>query len=236
MFEAILFDLDGTLLDIDMNYFLPQYLKKMLVMAKEYGIKDPEAFVKQVFASTEVMIADRNPHTTNEEVFMQDFLAKYKDLSREEALNFFDYFYAQGFPQLREYTKPFAGIPEMMEGLFKKGYRVVIATNPVFPMVAIKERLTWAGIEAFDYQLITSFEEMHYCKPKTEYYQEIAELIGVEPAHCLMVGNDMGEDMAAGLIGMKTFLVEDRLIDKGIDLKPTWRGDLQALFAFMEKL
>lgn len=236
MFEAILFDLDGTLLDIDMNYFIPQYFEKMMAMANAYGIEDSESLVKQIFYSTQVMISDVNPETTNEEVFMQDFLAKYNGFSKEQAVAFFDYFYTQGFPELKIHTRPFPGIPEMMASLFNKGYKVVIATNPVFPLIAIKERLTWAGVGDFDYHLITSFEVMHFCKPQPAYYEEIAKFIGVNPANCLMVGNDIGEDLPAGHIGMKTFLVEDRLIDKGIDLKPTWRGNLQDLFKFMSKL
>lgn len=236
MFEAILFDLDGTLLDIDMDYFIPQYFKKMIIMAKEHGIKDVELMTKQIYKSTSVMIADLNPHVTNEEVFMQDFLTKFNHLSKDKAVEFFDHFYTKGFPELKIHAKPFPGIPEMMESIINKGLKVVIATNPVFPRIAIEERLAWAGVGNFDYHLITSFEVMHFCKPQPAYYEEIAEFIGVNPANCLMVGNDIGEDLPAGKIGMKTFLVEDRLIDKGIDLKPTWRGNLEALFKFFEKL
>lgn len=236
MFEAILFDLDGTLLDIDMNYFLPQYFNKMMVLAKTHGIKDVEQMAKQIYKSTDVMIEDINPQTTNEEVFMRDFLSKFSQLNKDKAIEFFNHFYTTGFPELKEHTKTFPGVPEMMANVFDKGLKVVIATNSVFPRSAIEQRLNWAGVGGFDFELITSYEIMHACKPHLAYYEEIANHIGVSPTKCLMVGNDIGEDLTAGQIGMKTFLVEDRLIDKGIDLKPTWRGNLQSLFKFFDKL
>ena len=54
---------------------------------------------------------------------------------------------------------------------------------------------------------------------------------------CLMVGNDTGEDLVAAAVGMKTFLVEDRLIDRGRGhFPPDWRGRLPDLFAFLAGL
>ena len=46
----------------------------------------------------------------------------------------------------------------------------------------------------------------------------------------------MGEDLPAGQLGMKTFLVEDMLIDKDVDFKPDWRGRLPDLFHFLDQL
>ncbi|HZK43374.1 MAG TPA: HAD family hydrolase [Syntrophomonadaceae bacterium] len=236
MFEAILFDLDGTLLDIDMDYFLPLYFEKMVLMGEKYGFDNMQEMVKQVFNSTSVMMADTNLRITNEEIFLQDFLDKCDHLTRDKTLEFFDHFYNDGFPKLSKYAKPFPGILEMMENLFKEERKIVIATNSVFPHTAIQQRLDWAGVGHFDYDLITSYEVMHACKPKFSYYEEIATIIGVDPKNCLMVGNDIGEDLVAGKIGMKTFLVEDRLIDKGIDIKPNFKGNLESLFRFMEQI
>lgn len=235
MFEAVLFDLDGTLLDIDMNYFIPKYFEKMMVMAKDCGIDEVETMAKQIYKSTDVMIKNTNPQYTNEEIFMADFLSKFP-IELEKALKFFDHFYINGFPKLYMHAKPFLGIPEMMNNIFNQGFKVVIATNSVFPKTAIEHRMEWAGVKDFDYHLITSYEVMHACKPQPDYYLEIAEYIGVKPENCLMIGNDIGEDLVAGQVGMKTFLVEDRLIDRGINLIPDWRGNLTDLFRFFENM
>ncbi len=235
MFKAVLFDLDGTLLNIDMNFFLQKYFSRMQKMALEAGYNDSKGLVEQVFKSTGVMISDRNPEHSNEEIFMRDFFSNGR-YPEKDFREFFERFYEREFPLLEPYCKPFAGVPEMMEKLFDKDLKVVVATNAVFPLTALQQRLNWAGVGHFDYDLITSYEIMHFCKPHKEYYQEVAEVIGVKPEECLMVGNDVGEDLPAGKIGMKTFLVEDMLIDQGVGLSPDWRGKLNDLFSFMEKI
>ncbi|HHV15615.1 MAG TPA: HAD family hydrolase [Gelria sp.] len=234
MYEAVLFDLDGTLLNIDMDYFLKHYFRKMLELAAEMGYEEGNRLVKQVWSSTEVMIADLNPKSTNEEVFTKDFYQNWA-YHPEEIQGFFDRFYQECFPRLEGYCSPFPGIPEMVKYILKKGYKVVIATNAVFPMSALQDRIRWAGLGQNDFELITSYELMHYCKPHVQYYEEIVEKIGVDPRDCLMIGNDTGEDLPASKIGMKTFLVEDMLIDKGTSHQPDWRGRLPDLFKFVRK-
>ncbi|HPF44563.1 MAG TPA: HAD family hydrolase [Syntrophomonadaceae bacterium] len=233
MFKAVLFDLDGTLLDIDMQQFLPHYFRQMVLMANSEGVADGHRLVEQVYKSTEIMIADKDPETTNEQAFMRDFFAA-TGWEEGPIQEFFNKFYAEGFPVLQKYSKPFAGIPQMMERLQARDIRVVIATNAVFPLTALKQRLAWAGLEHFEFELITSYEIMHFCKPHPEYYEEILDYLNVKAEECLMVGNDIGEDLPAGTIGMKTFLVENLLIDNGADLTPDWRGDLNAFYRFIE--
>lgn len=235
MFDAILFDLDGTLLNIDMEIFLQHYFRKMHEMARESGYNEAGRLVEQIFKSTGVMIANRDPEFSNETVFMQDFLASWQ-YPEDEMRGFFDRFYASAFPGLCRYCQPFSGIPEMMRKIVDRGTKVVIATNAVFPLTALQQRLDWAGLGKFEFDLITSYEIMHFCKPHTDYYQEITEQIGVSPEKCLMVGNDVGEDLPAARIGMKTFLVEDMLIDKADGIKPDRRGKLSDLFAFVDSL
>jgi len=233
MFEAILFDLDGTLLNIDMEYFLTHYFRSMGSLAVSEQVLDPNQLIAQILRSTEVMINDLDPEASNEDVFMRDFLTSTK---ADEVVmrEFFNKFYDHVFPDLQIYCEPFMGIQEMMAKIFASNTKVVIATNSVFPLKAIQTRLNWAGIGQFPYTMVTSYENMHFCKPHTQYYEEIVKLIGVNPATCLMVGNDADEDLAASKLGMKTFLVTDRLITKGgNDYQPDWKGDLQDLFAFL---
>ena len=94
------------------------------------------------------------------------------------------------------------------------GLKVALATNPIFPKVATESRIRWAGLEPEDFELYTSYENIGYCKPNPDYYREIVKRLGVEPEQCLMVGNDVSEDMVAETVGMKVFLLTDCLINK----------------------
>jgi FMN phosphatase YigB (HAD superfamily) len=236
MFKAILFDLDGTLLNIDMEVFLQYYFAEMMQAAREYGFQNVKKMVEQVYLSTGLMIANNCADVLNEEAFMRDFLFKW-NYPEPEVRTFFNDFYQQRFPRLKVHCHPFPGIPDMMQNLIKRGFKVVIATNPVFPREAILQRLNWAGIGDLSYALITSYEEMHYCKPHREYYEEISDRIGVATTDCLMVGNDVDEDLPAGQTGMKTFLVEDMLLDKGqSSLRPDWRGKIGDMISFIGRI
>ena len=114
----------------------------------------------------------------------------------------------------------------------RKGLRLVLATNPVFPLRAVEHRLDWAGLNSAAFDLITTVDNMHFCKPQPEYYLEIAAMIGIPPEQCLMAGNDVEEDItAAAAAGMETFLADRFLIHRRQEEEPPagYRGSLKDL-------
>jgi len=125
----------------------------------------------------------------------------------------------------------------MIENLKNKGYTIVVATNPLFPMEAILHRIKWAGLNPEDFKLITSYENMHFCKPQLKYYKEILNMIGKSPEEAMMVGNDLEEDMVSGQLGMKTYLIEDCIIARGTEnIIPDYKGNLESFIKFVEDL
>lgn len=146
-------------------------------------------------------------------------------------------FYAQDFGMVRRVTKSDINVRKILNTVISKGKGVVVATNPIFPMTAVQQRLEWAGVADIPFQHITSYEKSHFCKPNIEYYQEILQQIGCRPEECLMVGNDVEEDLAAGKIGIKTYLVTDNLINsKGLELKADYISTLAGLAANIDSL
>ncbi|MBU8907613.1 HAD family hydrolase [Desertibacillus haloalkaliphilus] len=229
--NVILFDLDGTLLPMDTDSFVKHYLKELA--QKVAPIVDPEQFVKALWAGTEAMVKSDDPSKTNEAVFEERFL-NLLQLKREEIWPTLDHFYKEVFPQFSRLAEPTPLAKEVVNEALNQGYRVAIATNPLFPREAIEHRMTWAGIKDLPFEVVTVYEESSFTKPHPAYYEEICNRLDVKPEECIMVGNDKQEDMVAGSLGMKTYLVEGWVIDRG---EPSYVIDDQGtLNQLLEKL
>lgn len=226
--KYVLFDLDGTLLPLNTDEFVNGYLKALSKKIANYI--EPDIFVPKLLKATEAMVLNLE-EKTNEEVFAEHFFRDcFED--KEGILKQFEEFYLNEFKNLQIHaTTHESHVSEMLDYLKSKDVGIVIATNPLFPLTAIKERLSWIDISEYEFDLITSYEKMKYCKPHLQYYEQILEEINANPEDCLMVGNDMQEDMVASKLGMKTFLLEGYLIDRNTSyIEPTYRGsylDLQ---------
>jgi HAD superfamily hydrolase (TIGR01549 family) len=223
--KAYLFDLDGTLLFINMDEFIKEYIKKLSAFVAHKI--DPALFAPCLMASTRQMIVNENADLTNEAVFDEHFFASC-GVEREELWPLFHTFYEEVFPTLSHFSKSNPLARPLIERLLSKQKKVVVATNAVFPKIAIEARLKWAGVGDLPFDWITSYETSHSCKPNPQYYTEIAERIGVSPEECMMIGNDMQDDMVAGQTGCQTFLVTDYLVDRG---KPVYEVNGRGTFA-----
>lgn len=232
--NTILFDLDGTLLPLDMELFTQEYFKGL---AKKLAAHiNPAELPSKVWASTKYMISNLEEDKLNMDSFFEDFRTRV-DNDLEELHPIFDDFYKNDFGALKEVVRPDARIPQMIESLKAKGYTLVVATNPLFPREAILHRIKWAGLNSEDFKLITTYENMHFCKPQLQYYKEILSMIGKSPEEAMMVGNDLEEDIVSGQLGLKTYLIEDCIIERGTaNIKPDYRGDLDSFIKFVEEL
>ncbi len=204
MIKTVLWDLDGTLLPMNMDYFLKHYFKK--ISEHVAHLIEPREVLKHLMAATDVMMKDETPKT-NEEVFYEAFSKRVNHLT-EDLYKSFEGFYKNEFRELVAYTKPTGLARTMIKDLHEKGYKYVLATNPIFPLDAIRARMEWAGIDDFPWSWITSYENSRYCKPNTKYYEDILSKTGNTPEECMMVGNNPMDDIIAGKLGVKTFLVE----------------------------
>jgi len=223
--KAILFDLDGTLINVDLKRFVPEYLK-LLASTVSHLIRQSKFISKLLIASEAVNKNDGS--ITNEEVFENTFFPLI-GYTREEINPLFDKFYEEDFSKLRQYTRQKPAARRVMEYVFEKGYIVVIATTPLLPETAMRQRLQWAGVADFQYHLITSIENSYSNKPNLSYYQSILEYIDVPAEKCLMVG-DEAKDMVAANLGIKTYLVKSDNTEMTPDIpEPNYRGTLADL-------
>jgi HAD superfamily hydrolase (TIGR01549 family) len=167
----------------------------------------PEEFRKRLLFAIRELVNNAG-EITNLEFFMKVFSAGYEE-KQELLWQRFKNFYATEFDQFRDFVTVPDGVRQLFERLQESDLKLVIASHPLFPANIQLKRVFWAGLGDIEFDLITDIENMSYCKPRREYYREICEKIKVRPEHCLMVGNDPVNDMVAGEIGMKTFLVNN---------------------------
>jgi FMN phosphatase YigB (HAD superfamily) len=229
--STLLFDLDGTLLDIDM----PAFLKAYFSLAGRRFVGPPELprITPALAAAARKMGAYRAGTTTLDRVFLEAFSPAVKRLPIE-VRGIFTEFHRAEFEQLRHLTAPRPAARPLLEMALAFGYELAIATNPVFFLEAIRSRIRWAGLEGIPFTLVTSAEIMRCAKPHREYFTQTLRLLGRRAEECLMIGDSPGMDLPGGLLGIGTWLVipepEECLAVAGAD----FRGTLEELAGWLD--
>ena len=234
MITTVFFDLDGTLLPMDQDKFLHAYLSGLAVKMAPHGY-EPKQLVKSIWKGTEAMILN-DGSATNDEVFWKAFSAIYgRDTKIHEPI--FEDFYLNEFQSVAKVCGFDQRAAETICEIKNMGRKVVLATNPLFPAIATHSRVKWAGLDPEDFELITTYENSSHCKPNPQYYQELLNKLGLSAEECLMVGNDVGDDMVARNLGMQVFLLTDCLINKtGIDISQYPHGSFPELMNYIRSL
>jgi FMN phosphatase YigB (HAD superfamily) len=228
--KAVLFDLDGTLLDVDINIFMDHYVNALA--AHVAHMVPPQRFVPCLMQGSQAMLAN-DGRDTNQAVFDQVFFPC-AGLSREELEPVFMDFYTNAYPKLRQYTRRKPEARLAVRAAFDRGWDVVIATNPLFPLVAVQQRMEWAGVAGFPYRLITHYKNSRAAKPNLLYFKQVLDVIGHPAEACLMVG-DEDLDMVAAELGLTTFLVPSARTElEPTTPEPTYRGTLDDVVVLLQ--
>ncbi len=233
--KAILFDLDGTLLRGNMKGFIRTYIGKLSSYCSDKV--EPEAFAQALLTIIRDLISTEGDGSkTNEERVYSKIhheLALPEAILRECLLQL----KANDLAELQPYIHPVPLAKQIVKECQQKNIPLVLATNPVFPKFMIQARMDWAELDEAAFTYLTSYENSYYCKPHAGYFQGIADQLGIATENCLMIGNDLSHDIAAGSIGMKTFLVDTWLVDRG---EASWpcdhRGDHAELQEFLQQI
>ncbi len=233
--NTCIFDLDGTLLPMpSQELFLDTYFKALATKFVPHGY-DPKEFIKAVYIGLKAMI-ENDGTMTNCQRFWTVFGAVMGEKAMELEPVFLD-FYRNDFNQVKNTTSLHPHAKECIRLLKKKGYTVGLATNPLFPRVGTLTRLEWAGLEPKDFDLITTYENSTYCKPNLKYYEEVLRNLGKEARECIMIGNDVREDMCAARLGMDTYLLTDCIIcPEQEDISGYQKGNFDELLVFIKGL
>ena len=234
--KLVLFDLDGTLLPMDQDVFTKAYFGALSGALAKRGY-EPSALIKAVWAGTAAMVKNDGKRP-NEKAFWEVFCSVFGERAIEDE-PYLDAFYRSesGFETAHSAVGFNPRAAEAVSLVKRLGLRCALATNPLFPSVATEKRISWAGLSTADFEIYTTYENSHFCKPNLAYYEEILEKLNVKAEECLMVGNDACEDMIASELGMKVFLLTDCLINKtGVDISVYPRGGFDELCAYLKEI
>jgi len=233
--KALLLDLDDTLIDNSMDTFIPAYFRALEAFVA--GVVEPGRFIQELLKATRAMDGNDGTGLSNEEVFVAAFFPAL-GVPREEMEPLLARFYAKAFPRLAPLTGQRPAAPMIVDWAKRRGLQVVIATNPLFPRTAIEQRMAWGGVgvDRYDYELVTCYENSHATKSSPAYFREIADSLGRQPEECLMVGDNWGWDVVcAGEAGIPSFWIASDGEQPPEPVVPVvGTGDLDAFLAVAE--
>ncbi|MFA7367204.1 MAG: HAD family hydrolase [Bacilli bacterium] len=229
MIKNVLIDLDGTLLPMNQDEFLNGYFK---VIGKKFKDYDVQKIMVSLNKGINAMLHNDGV-ATNEKVFWEVF---FNDLDNDEKIaDIFLDMYKNEFQSLIKYTKPTLKAKKLVDLMKRKGLNIYVCTNPLFPTIATYSRLKWANLNPEDFNHITTYENSSYCKPNINYYIEVLEKFDLDPKECIMIGNDVLEDLVVNKLGIKTFLLTDNLINtRDIDFVSDYEGNFDQLLDFFK--
>ncbi|MFH1985378.1 MAG: HAD family hydrolase [Pseudomonadota bacterium] len=205
MLKAVLLDLDNTLILFDEPGFYQRFFDKMATAF--HDLMPADQLARKTVAAT-VALKENDGRMVNRDWFNQAFTAD-QDLPMHR-------FWDRWLSFYRDTYGPF-GIPvtvppgqaDTIDRLAQSGLTLAIASNPIFPRIALERRMAWGGLDPAPFALLTHMDNMSFVKPREGYYRSISEMLDVAPETCLMVGNDPVNDMAAAVAGMSTYLTTD---------------------------
>ena len=231
---TVLFDLDGTLLPMDNDYFTQVYFKLLAGKMAQYGYQ-PDQLIKAVWQGTKAMVLN-DGSKTNFEAFWDSFRQIYGDRVDND-FPLFEEFYRKEFQQGQKHCGFNPKAAQIVKYIKERNIEVALATNPIFPSIATESRISWAGLDKNDFSIFTTYENSHYCKPNIMYYKEVCDRINVDFSNCVMVGNDVSEDMVVDNYGMKVFLLTDCLLNKKeLDTSSYPQGNFDDLKVYLDSI
>lgn len=167
--KAVIFDLDGTLVDSEPNYFAAD--KRLL---SEYGVFDinEEDKKKYIGIGSKVMLTDmRNKYQIEDSV---DILLSKKD----------KYY----FELAKKNTAVFPEMKVFLEILKENGYPLAIASGSSKEI--INEILSITHLTGF-FDVIVSAEEVALGKPNPDVFLEAAKRLNIPAVNCLVLEDSM---------------------------------------------
>ena len=227
MLKAVLFDMDSTLLKINLNAFICVYVKEITrILASIARANEHVTLIEYVKTYDATYDKSRCDGLSNAKFFARDFELRtgipLQDPIIADALSFYE---REILPSRNNRFIGAAPMPGAHEALFKvtaAGLKCALFTNPTFNENTIRTRMKWAQIDTFPFDKVTFMENSYAAKPSPDFFKYHLEAMGLKPCEVLMVGDDPKRDFCTPDCGIKTAYV-----GKGEDPRAFWSGSMQ---------
>lgn len=234
---SVLFDLDDTLIHNNAGLFTKTYLD---LLSKYLQNKvEPRIMIQAMSKGVHQMVTKTNIAGTLEETFDNCFYPAI-GLPKEMLTDTIDSFYKTGFPNLRSETSPRPSAQKAVEDCHIQGWTIAIATNPLFPITAVHQRIIWAGLDSgrIPFADITSYETCHFAKPQPAYFAEVKARIEAFDHPVVMIGNDLNDDIIpSGLAGIPSYWVTDadEPLPEGLP-EGSYKGRMEDVYPWLKRM
>lgn len=195
MLTAVIFDLDGTLTDCDLELAKKTVSEELAVLTNE-----PYEAVRKKMEHIHYQFNVQSVYDRN--TWWEQFDP---DLPLQEKQRLTNMYWSCVIETT--YVKPHA--EELLKTLKEKGFTLILLTDYDGESFSKKERIKSLSILPYFDLVVVSGDDTDKTKPSPEPYQYILETLGLAPETVLMVGDKPEVDLqGAHKLGMKTLLVE----------------------------
>ena len=233
--EAIIFDLDGTLIDSVniLNEIYAALVKSISgkVVSADQIQDDWDEFVhvnngKNVLSDGFLFFLN-DKYNGNKEIDIKELRKKYNDMESDYIANKVEY---------KKYAK------ETIDLLKKKNYKLVLATispRSTIDVYNYKNKKLYSKIRLYDaFDLVLSHDDVKKKKPDPEVYLTAANRIGVPKSKCLIVEDSLEGVRAANNAGIEVLNIVDKNMfntQKQIDKISTYKmNNLQEFYELLK--
>lgn len=188
MLKAVIFDMDGTLLDSE-----PMHQKTVLMLLEKLKISSGEAYSEKLTGADYETIWENNIKTYNIVTPLDEILKMQNDIT-------YEYFSETDFAEL-------PGVTALLRDLSENNILTAVASSA--PESIIDLVLKKLNIISY-MDSVCGIESVKRSKPAPDLFVLAAERLGVRPENCIVIEDSLVGVTAAKRAGMKCVLIRNR--------------------------
>lgn len=230
MYKNYVFDLYGTLIDINTDEWNDDLWKKMAILysyrGAHYTYDELNSEYGRLVEKEKKAVRRRHPEFTQidikiEKVFRKLYTQKGAKVTKAQVL-----YTAEAFRcYSTKYIKLYDGVIDLLDTLKANGKKIYLLSNA--QRVFTENELNMFGLtKYFDGICISSDEECS--KPDAHYYEALFNKFGLEKSESVMIGNDYISDIG----GAADFGIDSLYIHQSIS--PEIEGELRSNYKIMD--